>query len=162
MDEIIELCRLFSYDRATGMLTRTSGQFCGKVQDVVSGRYYVTYAFKRAFKVHRVVWAIEHGSWPDGDIDHIDGNGLNNRLENLRVTTKAGNAHNRRSTGSTGNKAKGVRKRSDRDSYRADIYVGNRAIFLGCFKTHDEAAHEYNKAAIRYHGEFACLNPVGT
>lgn len=40
---------------------------------------------------HRVIWCMEHGSWPKGDIDHLDGNGLNNRLENMRLVTRQEN-----------------------------------------------------------------------
>ena len=45
---------------------------------------------------HRVVWAIVNGKWPSGDIDHIDGNKKNNRIENLRPATNTQNQWNRR------------------------------------------------------------------
>lgn len=46
---------------------------------------------------HRVIWVMHNGDIPDGlDIDHKDGDGLNNRLDNLRVVTHSGNMKNRR------------------------------------------------------------------
>lgn len=43
---------------------------------------------------HRVCWAIFYGEWPDGEIDHIDGNRLNNKISNLRCVSRSENAKN--------------------------------------------------------------------
>ena len=45
--------------------------------------------------------------------------------------------------------------------FRASIKVDFKSIYLGLYSTVDEAAHAYNKAAIKYFGDFACLNPIG-
>jgi hypothetical protein len=143
------------------MLTRKSGQCAGKVQDVTSNGYYVAHVLGKNIRVHRIVWAMHFGRWPESDVDHIDGDPLNNRVENLRLATKSGNAQNRRSTSRKPSSPKGVRKDPRNGRYLAQIYVDNSRIFIGTFSTEDEAAHEYNKAAIKHHGEFARLNPVG-
>ena len=57
--------------------------------------YLVCHIFRRPFQGHRVVWALVHGEWPD-EIDHIDGNPSNNRLENLRNVSRIENCRNRR------------------------------------------------------------------
>jgi hypothetical protein len=46
------------------------------------------------YKAHRVAWAIYHGEWPSGLIDHINGDRADNRIANLRVVDDAGNARN--------------------------------------------------------------------
>ena len=52
--------------------------------------------FKGAWMVYsRVVWVVVYGGWPDGVIDHINGDALDDRIENLRVTDLSGNSQNR-------------------------------------------------------------------
>ena len=46
------------------------------------------------FRAHRVIWAIVHDSWPEGEIDHIDGNPSNNRIENLRLASRTEQSRN--------------------------------------------------------------------
>ena len=46
------------------------------------------------FMAHRVIWAIVHGAWPTGEIDHIDGDPSNNRITNLRHVDRVGNTRN--------------------------------------------------------------------
>lgn len=46
------------------------------------------------FMAHRVIWAIVHGTWPTGEIDHIDGDTSNNRIANLRHVDRVGNTRN--------------------------------------------------------------------
>lgn len=97
-------------------------------------------------------------------VDHINGNTLDNRKQNLRLTDRAGNTKNslKRSDGSS--KYKGVRKsylskNGPRYSVRIQISKSKR-IFVGYFKSEVEAAKAYNEAAIKYFGEFARLNDV--
>jgi hypothetical protein len=91
-------------------------------------------------------------------VDHINGNGWDNRKANLRLATSAQNNYNRRLTSNRTSKYKGVDYRPAKKAYRARITVDKRKIFLGHFKSEIEAACEYDKAAKKYHGEFAALN----
>lgn len=97
---------LFGYDDKSGSLLwlknkpkRKAGDKAGNVNH--SGKYitlHVTVSgVKKRYLAHRIVWEMHNGQIPDGMcIDHIDGNGLNNKLSNLRVTTLSGNQRNSR------------------------------------------------------------------
>lgn len=97
---------------------------------------------------------------PEGkQIDHKNGNGLDNRRENLRTCTQKQNARNRRAPQIPGKSSrfKGVRFRPERGKWSA--YVGTRE-WLGIYGSEEEAALAYNLAAMRHFGEFAQLNDI--
>jgi hypothetical protein len=88
------------------------------------------------------------------EIDHRDGNGLNNQKSNLRICTSTQNIQNRKGYGRAG--YKGVRISGDH--IRAVIKIGGRAIHLGYFSDLISAAKAYDEAAQKHFGEFAKLN----
>lgn len=92
-------------------------------------------------------------------VDHINGDGLDNRRENLRLCTSRENARNRHVVVGKTSKFKGVMK-TRWNSFEAYIKNGIKRIRLGNYKTEQEAAVAYNKAAIRIFGAFARLNEV--
>lgn len=105
---------------------------------------------------------------PDGkDVDHINGNRLDNRRANLRLCTRSENLCNRPALDVyMGNRPssqyKGVTScpQNKTNPWRANISVNNVATYLGCFPTEEDAARAYNAAAHEAHGEFARLNQV--
>ncbi len=93
------------------------------------------------------------------EIDHIDGNGLNNRRSNLRVCTRSQNLMNmRKSKGSS--KYKGVHWRKDSKKWRAYIMLNYKQTHLGFFNDETEAAKAYNDKAKELFGRFANLNII--
>lgn len=94
-----------------------------------------------------------------GMIDHINGDTLDNRKENLRPCLNVQNCHNRRVHRTNKLGIKGVHFRFGK--FIPTIKYGGKQHHLGMYKTADEAAHVYNKEAIRVFDEFACINPVG-
>lgn len=93
-------------------------------------------------------------------VDHINGDTLDNRRENLRYCDKRTNAQNSRSRKGSTSKYKGVSWDRFREKWRAMIKFEGRQIFIGRFDCETEAAKCYNHYAIKYFGEFARLNDV--
>lgn len=89
-------------------------------------------------------------------VDHINHDTLDNRRCNLRLATKSENMMNRRRVKPNSSGLKGVYKKSKNKWYAIVTVRGNR-INLGIFETKDEAYAAYCEAALKYHGEFACL-----
>jgi hypothetical protein len=100
-------------------------------------------------KLHRLI--IECPD--DMVVDHINGDKLDNRRSNLRICQQIENTRNRKTNYDKKTKGVGFQKRSG--TYRARIRVNYKHIYLGDFKTEQEALDAYAKAAIYYHGEFA-------
>jgi hypothetical protein len=106
--------------------------------------------------MHRVILGITDRKI---DIDHIDGNGLNNQRSNLRTSTHAQNLQNSglRKTNKTG--YQGVSVKSDcRQRWQAHIKAGDKRVYLGLFDCPVKAARAYDAKARELHGEFANLN----
>ena len=90
--------------------------------------------------------------------DHKDGDRLNNRRSNLRPATVQENAYNKKARSRSG--YKGVYLCSNSARWMAQITVEKKTYHLGCFSTPADAARAYNEAAVKHHGEFACLNKI--
>lgn len=112
----------------------------------ISGRLYLA---------HRLAWLWAHGEWPDGDIDHIDGDRANNRLSNLRIATRSQNLANTRRHRDNASGFKGVTWVPRVQKWMAQIRVGGRTKYLGYFATPEEAHAAYLEAARQAFGEFA-------
>lgn len=91
-------------------------------------------------------------------VDHIDGNGLNNQLHNLRLATDSQNKANRGKQRNNKSGYKGVSWDSRARKWNAQIQVNRRCVHLGYFTDPIEAARAYDAAAPEYFGEFARLN----
>jgi hypothetical protein len=90
--------------------------------------------------------------------DHIDGNGLNNQKENLRICTNQQNQMNSRKHKDGSSQYKGVYFDKRRQSWTTQIQINGKSIRLGRFKTEKEAAVSYDRAAEKVYGKFAKLN----
>lgn len=93
-------------------------------------------------------------------IDHINGDTLDNRKSNLRICTQAQNTANGRGSKNSTSSYKGVSWDTERSRWAACICPGNKKIYLGRFRTQEEAALAYNEAAKDIFGEFARLNEL--
>ena len=95
--------------------------------------------------------------------DHINRNKLDNRKENLRIVSQQINAINSVNTKNTSGYRGIVWHKRDK-KWQAQIYLTTnskqKTIYLGLFDSKEEAALEYNKGAVKYHGQYAQLNEV--
>ncbi len=116
----------------------------------VSGSY-------KTILLHRFVMEsiLERPLNKDEFIDHINGNSLDNRRENLRIATNAQNLHNRKSNSTNTSGYKGVYWHKPTKKWRAKISVMGKIHYLGQYNTPEEAYAVYCKAATLYFGEFA-------
>ncbi len=105
---------------------------------------------EKRIKMHRMILGCR-----DGEIaDHINGNTLDNRRENLRICDHTGNSRNGKRTGNKYGYP-GVMK--DTHNFYAQIRAPKR-INIGPFKTAKEAGDAYLEASKKYHGEFSVSN----
>jgi hypothetical protein len=91
-------------------------------------------------------------------VDHINGNGLDNRRANLRLVTPLQNHWNGRKMENTSSRFKGVCFNKQNKKWVAYINVENKRIYLGNFNSEIDAAKAYDEAAKNYRGVFAKLN----
>lgn len=149
------VCSLYKYkDGKIYNKFSRGGAIKGSEAGSTTKQGYKLIRFERRFYfVHRVVWIMHNGRWPAGNIDHIDGDRLNNRIENLREATYSQNAHNQPRNSRNTSGYKGVH--FWRNRWRAEIYINNKRIRLGSFNTPEQAHEAYCKAADEYFGEFA-------
>lgn len=121
----------------------------------IDGRGYRHGSLDRTYlRLHRVVWALHYGSWPSGEIDHIDGNRLNNRIENLRIASAGENQRNQRLHRNNTSGHVGVSWYKPYSKWRATIGLGNgRSKHLGYFDRVEDAAAAWESAreGLGYH-----------
>lgn len=106
--------------------------------------------------MHRQILDLEDGV----EVDHIDGDGLNNCRDNLRPATRSQNSWNRLYRPRGHSKYRGVYFKKREHKWVAQLTYNNRSIHIGYFKTEEEAALAWNKLAMEMYGEYARLNDV--
>ena len=138
----------YNFDYLDGKLIRKtkSGRF--KIGTISEGYdnstgYMRTMFNKKRYKTHRLIWIYHYGDIASNmQIDHINGNKIDNRIENLRVVNNQQNSFNSHNT-------KGYSIKNGK--YQAEIKINGKSKYLGLFSNEIDARNAYLDAKRKYH-----------
>ncbi len=159
------LREILDYNPETGVFIwkpkqsdRWNRKYAGKVAGSNWTTRHVTYRVirieRRPYFAHRLAWLWVTGSWPKSAVDHIDRDGTNNRISNLREASSSQNAYNSRLSVRNKSGFKGAQLMPS-GKYGAQIKHNGKTYWLGSYKSAEEAHAAYLKAAQNFASEFA-------
>lgn len=124
-----------------------------------NGKFYAIRSYRengksKSIKMHRKLM----NAPKESEIDHINGNTLDNRKINLRLCSRNQNGYNKVYYKNNKTGAKGVKFTKDGKSFEVTITINGKNTYIGTYKNLNLAARAYDEAAKKYHGEFAKLN----
>lgn len=108
---------------------------------------------RKTIRMHRLILDAPEGVL----VDHKHGNGLDNRRFEIRLATHSENGFNRGKTVNNSSGLKGAYWQKQINRWYSRITVNKKNIYLGTFSTAREASEAYKQAALKYHGDFACI-----
>jgi hypothetical protein len=154
-----ELTALLSYDSETGIFTwkvrKAHHIHVGDIAGEKTKRGYIAIGINRQrHYAHRLAWLYVHGEWPTLEIDHINGDGMDNRINNLRQADHNGNMHNVRKAqinNRSGFLGVSYSKRNASNPWVAEIWKNRKKIYLGYYSTPEQAHAAYLEAKRRLH-----------
>jgi len=158
-----ELKRRLHYDPDTGIFTWLSAfqsQLVGRVAGGDHKGYVRINISCKLYLAHRIAFLYMMGKFPKDQVDHINHIKDDNRWCNLRECTHSQNLMNGKAYKNNTSGFKGVSWLKHAKKWQAQIMRNKKSTYLGVFKSKTEAAKIYNKAAKKYHGEFAHLNEI--
>ncbi len=146
---------VFAYEPSEGRLYRRStGKPAGRISD--SG-YRVVCMDGIEWRAHRIIWAWAYGEVPteDEEIDHINGDRADNRLENLRKASRLQNQWNAKIRKDNTSGFKGVSWNKKSRRWTANISISGKVVYLGTFDTPEAARDTYEAKAKELRGVFS-------
>ena len=107
---------------------------------------------------HRLIWLYHYGEWPKDQIDHINGDRSDNRIENLRECAHQQNSFNRKSDRGSTSKYKGVHWSKQHKKWVAGYRYKRKRYYVGYYDTELEAAKAYDLTTASIHKNFQRKN----
>ncbi|CAB5212704.1 putative NHN endonuclease [uncultured Caudovirales phage] len=154
----MQLKQMFDYHSDGYLIWKIKPAFRVKIGDKagsINSQGYVQISQKKSkFKAHRLIW-LWHGYQLDDEIDHIDGNKLNNQIENLRAVKKSQNQWNAKIRKDNLSGIKGVRWHKRDCKWTASIRLHGKTKSLGYYNDLELAKLVIHEARSLYHGEYA-------
>jgi hypothetical protein len=128
-----------------------NGRYANKQAGTVTNFGYISVSiWKCRIMAHRIAWAMYYGDLPKFNIDHINGNGLDNKISNLRDVDQKENSRNQRARSNNAGNITGVHWDKSRNQWQAYIKVNYKQIHLGRFKSLDAAIAARKDAEVKY------------
>jgi hypothetical protein len=118
----------------------------GKTAGSVSNGRFIVELNSKVFLLHRIVWAMHYKEWPKGVVDHVDGDGFNNRIENLRDVDTSTNAKNMKRHIKNTSGVSGVYFDRQANVWYVQICKNYKKLHFGRFTTKEEAIEARHKA----------------
>jgi hypothetical protein len=156
---------ILDYDPATGILRwrerpdyprKWNSRHAGKPAGcLLRGYIQVRFAEHGVYPAHRLAWLLFTGAWPRDEIDHINGQGSDNRIKNLREADRSQNMWNKGKQSNNTTGYIGVRFRPHHGKWEARITKNHTLAWRGYFGSAQEAAAARRIALPQFHGEFA-------
>jgi hypothetical protein len=150
------------YDPETGVFIhalpggrKKPGKIAGTISHNHGNSYRTLWIGNVTYRASRLAWFFTYDEWPQGQIDHINGDGLDNRIANLRLATNSQNMANRRHNRNSTSPYKGVSYVKKWGRWVARIQKDKKRVEIGYFFTPEEAHAAYVAAAREAFGEFA-------
>ena len=148
-----EALKYFDYNQETGglswKLSRGKKTRAGDIAGTEDKGYLRLRFNYKDYKVHRIIWLMVYGRWPY-QIDHIDHNRSNNKINNLREVTAQQNAQNRSLHKNNRSGVCGVSWKKDKNKWCSEIHVNGNNVFLGHTCSLFRAACLRKSAEIKY------------
>lgn len=149
------LHRLFEYKQGQLYWKEKKGRrIAGSLAGTKAARYWQTCIDYVLYRNHRLIWAYHNGPC-ESDIDHINGDTFDNRIENLRKCSPTQNQYNKRKGASNTSGVKGVGWCTQKQKWRARIRVDGKEIHMGFFNEIKEAERTISEKRQQIHGLFA-------
>lgn len=153
---------ILHYEKETGdwtwLVQKSNRIKPGQLAGALSGGYWIISVDFKRIRSHRLAFLYVTGEWPKNDVDHINGNKLDNRWCNLREATDKQNQANRKLNKDNKTGYKGVKYKRNR--WEVTLGLDGKKVYFGRYKTLRKAVEAYNRAAIKHFGEFARINPI--
>jgi len=149
----------------TDMFDYKDGELYHKGTDNLATYVDSSHGYKRVFVFgkqwlsHRVIWCMFNNTLPK-EIDHKDGDKTNNKIENLRPTSRSGNTANSAIRSDNKSGFRGVVWHKVTNKWQAQTMLNGKRIHMGVFESKLEAALAYNYKAKEIFGDFARFNLV--
>lgn len=154
---VIALKDVLNYNENTGQFTWIKRPCSQAIVGEIAGwkteyGYWRISLFHKRYAAHRLAWFYVYGEWPKKQLDHIDGNRSNNRIDNLRDAAQFDNSQNRYKP-SKNNKSGflGVHFNKYSKKWVAMIMINGKSHFLGGFKSPEMASEAYLSAKTTLH-----------